>query len=57
MEKYEYAPSAEDFIKMLKESLEYCLEADDQGSIDGCMDGWQREIAKWPTIAHPEGGI
>jgi len=50
-------PSAEEFMKELKESLKYCEEADDRGSVDFCMARWQEWIKTWPQILDEEGGI
>lgn len=52
-----YAPTAEVFIERLRESLKYCEEADDYGSIDFEMGRWQEWIKEWPQILTPEGGI
>ena len=56
MPKFIDAPSAEEFINKLRETLKYCEEADDSGSIDGCMAEWQQWVDKWPTITE-DGGI
>lgn len=50
-------PTAEEFIKALEESLEYCKEADDRGSIDFEMARWQEWIKTWPQILDEYGGI
>lgn len=47
----------EEFVRALGESLEYCLCADDAGSIDFEMARWQEEVAKWPPILDEHGGI
>ena len=50
-------PSAEEFIKSLKESLEYCESADDRGSIDFEMSRWQDWVRSWDDILDEGGGI
>ncbi len=50
-------PSAEEFIAHLRESLAYCLAADDVGSVDREMGMWQEWIATWPPIFDENGGI
>lgn len=46
-----------DFIKMLEESLTYCREADDSGSIDSCMAQWQQVVSQWAPILDENGGL
>lgn len=50
-------PTQETFIQALKDSLSYCLEADDGGSIDFEMARWQEWVREWPQILTEEGGI
>lgn len=50
-------PSHEEFIQLLRESLEYCEKADDSGSIDHEMARWQEYINSWPPICDEYGGI
>tara|TARA_R110000744_G_scaffold72774_1_gene145950 strand:- start:574 stop:768 length:195 start_codon:yes stop_codon:yes gene_type:complete len=50
-------PGVLEFIKMLKDSLAYCEEADDQGSIDFEMARWQHECTSWEPILDEDGGI
>ena len=45
------------FITALGESLSYCREADDAGSIDHEMVRWQNWVKTWPQIADENGGI
>lgn len=45
------------FITALEESLNYCREADDCGSIDHEMSRWQEWVKTWPQIADENGGI
>ena len=45
------------FISKLQEDAEYCLVADDVGSIHRCMAQWQEWIKTWPQIADEDGGI
>lgn len=49
--------SYKDFIKMLEDSLAYCKEADDAGSVDHCMAQWQAMIKQWPPIYDENGGL
>lgn len=50
-------PSREKFIQNLKDSLEYCNEADDAGSIDFEMARWQEDVKGWSPILNENGGI
>lgn len=50
-------PTTEEFLKFLKDSYEYCSEADDQGSIDFEMSRWQEYISTWKPILDEYGGI
>lgn len=50
-------PSEQEFIKALRDSLDYCEEADDLGSIDFEMARWQEWIKTWPQILDENGGI
>lgn len=50
-------PSAQEFVKELEKSLNYCLDADDMGSVHFEMARWQEWIKAWPQILTPEGGI
>ncbi len=45
------------FIKALENSLEYCRQADDAGSIDHEMARWQDWVATWPKLRDENGGI
>ena len=47
----------ERFIRALRDSLKYCEEADDAGSIDHEMARWQNWVKTWPQIADEYGGI
>lgn len=54
----EHPPTHETFIKALEDSLKYCQEADDAGSIDREMGRWQEWVANyWPPIFDKNGGI
>lgn len=57
MNKKKKLPSIEEFIESLENSLIYCREADDRGSIHFCMGHWQEWVKKWPKIFTKEGGI
>lgn len=48
---------SEQFVQKLRESLWYCQQADDQGSIDREMGRWQEWIKTWPQIFDEYGGI
>ena len=50
-------PEAEEFVEALKDSLKYCQEVDDRGSVDFEMARWQEWIKTWPQILNEEGGI
>lgn len=50
-------PSIEEFIKRLEESLEYCKEVDDAGSVHHEMGRWQEWIKTWPQIYDENGGL
>lgn len=50
-------PSHEEFIQCLKDSLKYCEEADDIGSIGHEMARWQEYVNTWPPIYDEEGGL
>jgi hypothetical protein len=49
-------PSREEFIKALEESLRYCKEVDDSGSIDHEMGRWQLWIQSWNSQIYDENG-
>jgi len=51
------APSTEEFIKMLEDSLAYCKEADDRGSVDFEMGRWQEFWKEIEPILDEKGGI
>lgn len=46
-----------EFVRRLKESLEYIQEIDDRGSLHFEMADWQEWIKTWPQILNEEGGI
>ncbi len=50
-------PTEEEFVKALRDSVEYCESADDRGSVDFEMGRWQEWVKTWPQIFTPEGGI
>lgn len=50
-------PSPEEFFTALEQSLEYCKNADDVGSIHFEMSRWQEWIKSWPPILDEHGGI
>jgi hypothetical protein len=50
-------PRAAEFIQALRESLTYCDEVDDAGSIAFEMARWQGWIAEWDPILDENGGI
>lgn len=49
--------SYEEFYDMLKQSIECMDEADDCGTVDFMMAGWQERISKWKPILDEHGGI
>lgn len=51
------SPSHKEFIKRLQDSLQYCDEADDAGSIDWEMARWQHWIGQWAPILDENGGL
>ena len=51
------APTAKQFMRRLSESLAYCMQADDTGSIDFEMSRWQEWVKTWPPILDEEGGL
>lgn len=57
MDKLGDIPTVEEFVKELEESLEYCKEADDMGSVHFCMGRWQEWVNTWPQIFNEDGGI
>lgn len=52
----DYTPHHEIFIQALRDSLKYCEEADDSGSIDHEMARWQEWVLQWPPILDENGG-
>lgn len=50
-------PTEDEFISALKDSLHYCSEADDSGSIYFEMSRWQEWIKTWPPILDENGGL
>ena len=53
----ETTPSAQEFIEMLEDSLIYCREADDYGSIAFEMGRWQEYWKEIEPIFNEYGGI
>lgn len=50
-------PTEEEFVQALRESLKYCEEVDDRGSVNFEMAKWQEWIKTWPPILTNQGGI
>jgi len=50
-------PTAEIFTQALKDSLEYCEEADDRGSVSWEMARWQAWVATWEPILNEDGSL
>lgn len=50
-------PNGYEFVEALKQSLDYCLSADDMGSIHFEMARWQEWVSKWKPILDENGGL
>lgn len=50
-------PSEFEFIEALRQSLKWCEEADDCGTVDFEMARWQEWVNSWKPILDKNGGI